>query len=460
MGRYKTGEGMRESPKSVSIINVTTLSGEKTPILIADDANGDPHVSTEAAGFLRALSGNLAAKRSAASVLGFLNDYLLKAQGGKPIRKEDLHEVVRHFLLLRRQGDSDGTHGLGWEPLKATTVARDTRILAKFSEYCSKHHGHLPFLQVESHFDTEHKRFVEKLAGKTATSWRLFPSKGGTSTTARGSHEAALPTSGSRKAVLTVEQVTRIINAAPTPGLKAAFILGAFGGMRASEMLHIWTSDVMPGSRRPEVFPSDKVSDVPLVVLAHPSQSRFIRLGESGNDDRLQHLDSAYGLLPRNVQQGTPMHSGWKGMLYDNQALLVSQVYWTSPEMASLFMSKITESRMSVRSRGGRRAMDSHPYLFVNEADDPRHLGLPRKRSGLLKAFARAAIAAGLGESCTGIHLLRHFYKATLEDMGLPAELRRIAMHHRSIVSQDDYALSSARTNTAIRKALEDKNGR
>lgn len=451
---------MRESPKSVSIINVTGLSGQKTPVLIADDSNGNPYIAVEAIGFLRSLPGNLASKRSAASVMGFLNDYLLTVHGGRPIRSEALHEVVRHFLLLRRQGDSDGANGLGWAPLQASTVVRDTRILAKFSEYCAKNHGHIPFLRVESHFEAEHKRLVERLASKATSTWRLFPSKGGAGLTVRGATEAALPTSGNRKAVLTIEQVMRIINAAPTPGLKAAFILGAFGGMRASEMLHIWTSDVMSGSARPEVFQNDRASNVPLVLLAHPSQSRFISVGDSGGVDRLQHLDSKYGLLPRNVQQGTPMHSGWKGMLYDNQALLVSQVYWTSPEMAALFMSNIVESRTSVKARGGKRAMDSHPYLFVNESDDPSHLGFPRKRSGLLKAFARAALAAGLGESCKGIHLLRHFYKATLEDMGLPAELRRIAMHHRSVVSQNDYGLSSARTNAAIQKALEDKHGR
>ena len=333
------------------------------------------------------------------------------------------------------------------------------RILSMYSEYCSKNFQQFKIVNVDGHGPSEHRSFADSFRKGRSALLRNRPSSGKPLIYGMGAlPEKPVLTGGRPKPVLTLPQVLAIIEATPGKAMKAAFLLASFGGIRSSEMLNIWTTDLLPGRHRKKLFPTDANSNVPLVVLAHPSQSTFISLNASTGQDRCQHLAKT-GAKPRNLLQGHPLHAGWKGLRYDNHEQLISQVYWSNPDMAVRFDRLAMESRASVILGGGLKALESHPFLLVNDTPHKLEIGLPMKMSNLQKAFERAMRKAGVDTELhgKGIHSLRHFYKATLEDLGITREYRRIAMHHVSIASQNSYAVSAERTNLAISFALKGK---
>lgn len=447
---------MSSSPRTCSTFNVARNNGSLMPVMVAELPDGQCRIVTEAIGFLSESNYSLQTMRAAAAVLGFLNDFLLIGRKGEAIQPDELPGAINHFLRLRRYGDLNNKEGLGWTPMKATTVARDARIVADFSRHCSTRLGYFPLVMHSKFGEGQHKNFMTLLGKKP---WRMLSHLDKRLPSTPHERGPSLPERPARakvsaKRVLTSEEVEKIIDCAISPSHRALFILCAYGGPRVSETLHIWSSDLMPGKCRNDLFGRNRDGRLPLVVLAHPSQSTFIATQMRTNEDRQQHLFSRYGLHARNLVQGSPMHAGWKGMQSDNESLGISEVFWTNEMMAMRFSAIAWKMRTDARNGGAGAAMDGHPYLFINDTPGKQEFGMPTKLSNIKKAFARACAQAGIDDSGQGIHLLRHFYKATMVDMELKPEDIRHAMHHRSMLSQSNYGIDARRTQEAITKAM------
>lgn len=447
---------MPSAPRTCSTFNVSRNNGSLMPVMVADLSDGQSRIVTEAIGFLSESNYSLQTMRAAAAVLGFLNDFLLISRKGEALKVDELPVAITHFLKLRRYGDLKNEEGLGWGPMKASTVARDARIVADFSKHCSSKLGYFPLVVHTDFGEGQHKNFMTLMGRKP---WRLLShldKKLPMNSRERAPSLPERPAKAKRSAkrVLTVAEVERIIDCTPSPSHKAVFILCAYGGPRVSETLHIWGSDVMPGKYRNGLFGRDRDGNTPLVVLAHPSQSTFIAAHMRTNEDRQQHLFSTYGLHARNLVQGSPLHAGWKGMLADDESLGIAEVFWTSERMALSFQEIAWRMRSEARKTGAGAHMDAHPYLFINDTPGKQEFGMPTKLSNIKKAFTRACKLAGIEDSGHGIHLLRHFYKASLVDMGLNPETIKHALHHRSMHSQGNYGMDARRTHDAMAKAM------
>jgi hypothetical protein len=235
--------------------------------------------------------------------------------------------------------------------------------------------------------------------------------------------------------------------------------LAAFGGPRISEILNLWRCDVLPGRFRPTLFPDDKVSEVPLVVLAHPTQSLYVGHTVHDGRDRLQHLHESYGLKPRYVQEANSLKAGWKGMLFDNDALLISQVFWSDRTWARVFYELFQQLRDHVLPTVPDVVRKGHPNLIINDSPSRREFGQPMKMSNFRKAYDRACRRIGVDANRfhNGVHGLRHLYKANLERLGLKPEEIRKAMHHISLASQQEYGQSAAQLNERLVTQLENR---
>lgn len=224
---------------------------------------------------------------------------------------------------------------------------------------------------------------------------------------------------------------------------KLATMICAFGGLRRSELLHLWTNDVQ------------WVDGKPVVFLHHPVSS-VMRLDSGPSMTRSEILRHRFGMTPRNRAAGK-LHAGWKGIKLnrDNWA----PVYWLPvPGIEEALSDALKEYIHFIRPRlmRERRAQggNDHPFLLVsagygNQVDDLSSRGSPYTSAAYRNAWRRAVRKLSLACSDEGIrvskrdgltvHGLRHLYGATLREMGVSAEVIQECMHHVSRFSQEIY---------------------
>ena len=199
------------------------------------------------------------------------------------------------------------------------------------------------------------------------------------------------------------------------------FLLLAFGGIRSSEVLHLWVSDVATQHGRAEIF------------FYHPAYGP-VDSGPRPRVSRQSELATSYGLLPRHLLgAGSSKRVGWKGMMFDEPRPGGSRtrVYWLDQRAAELFTALHLKYVTHIRPRLGRH----HPYYFVSLSGPGP--GEPATLGSLRDTFARAAHAAGL--SGYGPHSMRHAYAQRLTDLGLSVATIQAALHHQSPASQAVY---------------------
>lgn len=199
------------------------------------------------------------------------------------------------------------------------------------------------------------------------------------------------------------------------------FLLLAFGGIRSSEALHLWVSDVVVQEGRAEVF------------LYHPS-SGPVDSGPRPRLSRQNELANSYGLLPRHLlAAGSSRRVGWKGMMFDEPRPggARTRVYWLDQRAAELFAALHLKYIMHIRPQLGGH----HPFYFIGLSGlSP---GEPATLGSLREAFARACRRVALSDY--GPHSLRHAYAQRLTDLGLNTATIQAALHHRSPISQAVY---------------------
>jgi integrase len=238
----------------------------------------------------------------------------------------------------------------------------------------------------------------------------------------------------------------QLIESEANATFKAIWLVAFFGGPRLSELLSLWTCDVLPGECRKHWFPGDIFVDLPLVTIANPWHSKWC--GKIGDErtTREQYLLQQYGLYPRPRMVETESGeyrgkaTGFKGTRPTNAPCLMRQVYWASEEAAHHFEATIMEV-LDTRARMPRAKL--HPFLFVNT--DPRQPSVQGDMislSNVRKAFTRAILRIG-GTPYRwkqSPHGARHLYKDIIEGLsGGDKGIVQACMGHWSRESQDEY---------------------
>jgi integrase len=226
------------------------------------------------------------------------------------------------------------------------------------------------------------------------------------------------------------------------------------GGLRSCEPFHLYVSDVQ------------FLGDEPVVFLYHPEDSEIIYGRKKMS--RRRYLQERFKLLPRTLQIG-PGKAGWKSVLGDVDG---TPVHWLPlDELQELLTQKLRRYILQIRPaimRARPKHLGDHPFLFVNPRDATTsgggNIGNPYTMSAFKGAWERAirrlaslyddpdlAVKKGAG---TSLHGPRHFYGRFLRTLGVPPDIIQLAMHHKSILSQDVYTrLTSAEVSAFIKRS-------
>ena len=438
------------------VIAVVNTRDGAVPLLFVDSPAGGG-IMREHAALIRHIAGqgySPSQQMKFTESIGRFCDWIQIGEAGKLPSPETLPATLRRFLVARYEGTArqDGADptGLFWPPAKAQTVEMDRRHLNKMSDFVAKefgyfplnpharieayHHGRPAFRETEMVLSSRRQQldFFGHVAHKRAPKPVRTVGPFGKRRPQREDDGHAFP----------LERLGDLIANEPSVVKRMVFIELAFGGPRISEALNHFVTDVLPGTHRPKLFPDDHPSDLPLVVLADPVASVFTDTLQFSTEDRRQYLRRRFNMMPRpdRPRLGDPLQAGWKGMIYDNTNLLISQVYWSHPDWARTYW-RLYGELLDVRRSVPRAIRDSHPYLYINDSPRRPEFGQPVKIHAIEKAFVRACERIGLEpyRAKVSLHGLRHGYKRQLRMLGLKPSTIQRCMHHGSPDSQDAY---------------------
>jgi hypothetical protein len=224
------------------------------------------------------------------------------------------------------------------------------------------------------------------------------------------------------------------------------------GGLRSSEPLHTYVSDVQFTSTDTFVF------------LHHPDWGRVT--GPDGRRITRREYLGDFGLIPRHLDYERN-HAGWKGLADDDVGTIA---YWLpipalKQRVSNLLRHYLRVTRpgiMALRPKGLR----DHPFLFVSpRASEHGEVGDPYTLVALRDEWKRAVKwlavvkddpalkhSKALG---TSPHGARHHYGRYLKSLNVPGEIIMRAMHHRDFKSHLVYGrLSPAEMNAVLQNAV------
>lgn len=460
---------MRFPHNRTHLIAVVSTPEGQLPFLFVDSTNGGAVMMEQVA-----LVRNMAAQGYSPSQqlkltesIGRFFDWVTLAEKCSTISMPDyLQGVFRRFLVARYNGtvQSDGGDptGLYWLPAKNQTVEMDRRHLNKFSDFVARTLGYFPLnphVRIAKYReDSPCFREVDLLLSSRSKRRDMFSYLSGNRkpapTYAVGSISRQRPQREDDAHAFPIERIGDLIDAESSVVKRMIYIELAFGGVRISEALNHFITDVLPGSSRQALFPDDRPSELPLVVLADPIESIYTDSLMFSSEDRRQYLKRRYNLIPRpsRPRRGDPLHAGWKGMIYDNDNLLISQVYWSHKKWAETYLHLFREL-LDIRRSVPNAILQSHPYLYICDSPHRAEFGLPIKIHTIEKAFVRVCERIGLipYRSKVSLHGLRHAYKRQLRLLNVKPSTVQRCMHHSSPDSQDLYdKATSGDINSAL----------
>jgi hypothetical protein len=233
-------------------------------------------------------------------------------------------------------------------------------------------------------------------------------------------------------------------------------MLQVFGGLRASEPLHLFWRDVHGRFLDPKQPSSGITADV---ALYHPSDG----IAQTGDGDsnacsRSDYLWNRWSRQPRNKMFWHPEYLGWKNLLIEDSGRQRSFVWWAPPKVGepSVHVGALFWNLYEMYMNHVRPDHLNHPYLFVSLRDGAETFGQPYRLASWHKAFRRAVARIGLVSAKalgTTSHGLRHLYGQMLKWHGVEREVVMVMMHHRSIHSQNRYRIAS---DEEIRRSLDE----
>lgn len=457
-------------PSTASVFYVKDNTGNLLPVLVADDEAGNPRIVPEAVAFARSLRTRKPSSghnlRAWITSLALFHDHIRLVQRKSVVENDGtpsltLAESVWWFLQDRLKGVRTEDGALEWPASKFPTVKRDHLAVLAFFRYCESRFRHLPLRPEFPFLAGDFKSAcsaLERISEKRIQNLVLGHLE------ARKPKAAASPVSvpfgyvpsERKQSHLSQSDVEKLILGTKSDVQKMAFILGAFGGIRGSEMLHLWICDVVPGAHRPKYFPNTPGCVEPLVILADPVHSTHVDELGTRKTSRLQWLE-ARGTLPRSLLPlDDGLRAGWKGMALHNASLRISQVLWSDRGWANVFWDLFIRHRQNTLANIPSSVRT--PYLIVNEDQRRLEFGRPMTLSNLRKSFDRAVVRAGLDSSLvTGIHCLRHFYNETLQRLSMSRENVQMFMHHRSPTSQNSYGNDVTIAEEKLRTATKQR---
>lgn len=218
---------------------------------------------------------------------------------------------------------------------------------------------------------------------------------------------------------------------------QAITLLLHYGGLRKSEALQLYLSDICVDPKRVEA----------VVRVYHPS------VGESPDTQyrtRKEFLSKCYRLKPRNEYfKSERLHLGWKApLLSDRRGFFL--VHFFPSSKATEFL--LTWSNYLKYQRVDPAAGFEHPYAFTNS------MGHPETVKNYQRLHKAAVERIGLNHrKCFGTteHGHRHSYGYRLAEHGLTQVQIQKAMHHKSPESCLVYIQPSDEEFRELLKATE-----
>lgn len=213
-------------------------------------------------------------------------------------------------------------------------------------------------------------------------------------------------------------------------------------GLRSSEALLIWTTDVFVHSKDASRA----------VVRVYNEEEGIAPFGAKTRDGAAQiraaYLKEKYGRIPRARMIGTEK-LGWKGnTVYGPNGYI--EAYFFPTYFDKTFMS-LWRTYMQYRIQ----IETNHPYAFISFS--PNNIGRPLTYNAFYDSYGKGLKRIGLSPSkADGFdpHGHRHNYGARLAEAELPPSVIKKCMHHASITSQEVYTKPSrARVSEAFSKA-------
>ena len=207
---------------------------------------------------------------------------------------------------------------------------------------------------------------------------------------------------------------------------KLILLLMHGGGLRESEALTLWVTDVFED-------PHDSDKAIVRIYNEVDGKAPYGWRSRSGTKTREAYLKEQYSRIPRIRMKGTA-HIGWKGRVVDHRDNYI-QVQWFPSDYGKVFMSlwrNYQKYRASVEC--------SHPYAFISFHHSA--IGNPYTLNAFHQSYAAGLKRIGLSTNKAegrDPHGHRHSYGRRLERSGLNPLVIRRCMHHKSLESQIPY---------------------
>lgn len=411
---------------------IDAADAQTLPLVIQMDDPADPVISISAAKFARyqQLQGTRSYETITKSVaaIGKLRDYYKLVCNDMDLGPGQLRTFLEEFLAAFDRGTV-----LGWRP-----VSNQQYLFTRSAVF-----DYVTFLMDTSRpfWSVGEGQFIEAcreswISLSHAEKSLLFHTK---SRSRKKSGRKRLTTGLTQFKPFPPHLVQDLIDETKNPRDKLLFGMLAYGGKRLSELLHLFVMDL--GIRK-----GDKEL---LVQLKHPSLAPMTWVNQAHQKvtgQRREYLKAMHNLLPRTEHGANPSAAGWKGMKFDDQAALSSEMYWI--RNAGQFLLHLYRGYLNgVRAAAPKR---DHPYFFVSLDGDPLTIKAVEKQFRL--ACRRLEKKHGVNLKGYGPHSLRHFYGFYCADV-LKADLLLIQkwMGHAQIQSTAIYAhISPGSANKAL----------
>jgi hypothetical protein len=203
------------------------------------------------------------------------------------------------------------------------------------------------------------------------------------------------------------------------------------GGLRVSEVMHLWLTDVN----------EDPSTGMAIVSIPHPSDGPAPGRWGVMHGTRSRCLESEFKRRPRNLfGYGDPEYAGWKSRTQEIEVLWCEPAWGTYFLLAwKVYVRRVQQIVPSLHRR--------HPYAFMalQGKTTGRPLTIEAYRDAHKKAVQRANLvpsegSANLKQLGLTMHGHRHAYGHRAKNVAnLSRDLVKDMMNHRSVESQDVY---------------------
>lgn len=369
---------------------------------------------------------------------------------------EEMFSVFVQRLYSGTVGDNGlDPSGLYWIPASSGTVSRHISNLTNFTDWISdKRLGkplntlrtasrHEERLQYAAWFRKNQHDFLGHIRDKSInnTVKRARSIKGRTPLAKTDDDAIAFPTDKFESFYLHGLGGAKDHRVALRDKLILLLMHGA--GLRRSEALLLWVTDVFEDSSDP---------DRAVVRIYNEIEGKAPDNWKSrkGIKTRKAYLQEKFGRSPRQESQGTG-HLGWKSKVADGKDGYL-EAYFFPQEFARVFMSLWRQYLVY------RAAVSCHhPYAFISF--NSRNLGSPYTFNAFNQSYTAGLRRIGLEPNkAEGLdqHGHRHNYGRRLREAGVDPIIRKKCLHHRSMESQLVYTLpSSAKVSQALSQASQ-----